>query len=237
MTNVAALTVVNGRRWAVAHVNPGKVSLFSSVAKRLVAAKARYQAIQKLTDVPWFVIAVIHEREASQRFDRSIAQGDPWNRVSTHVPIGRGPFLSFEDAAVDALVNCSPHAARNKDWSAGGAMTLLESYNGLGYASKGVPSPYVWSGTDQYRSGKYVRDHVYDPNTVDAQLGCAGLILAMKALDPTIAFQGEPASQSTPAPATHAEPYTESTGTTAPPNVVPAKAGWLQALLELFKRK
>jgi lysozyme family protein len=158
--------------------------------------------------VPWAVIAVIHERESSQDWSGSLAQGDPWNRVSVHVPAGRGPFKSWEEAAVDALVNCAPYAARNKDWSIGGTLTKLEEYNGLGYASRGVPSPYLWSGTDQYRSGKYVRDGVYDPSAVDSQLGCAGLLLAMMVLDPAIAFTGattapvKPSSSvSNPAPA------------------------------------
>ncbi len=56
---------------------------------------------------------------------------------------------------------------------------MLEQYNGLGYASKGLPSPYIWAGTDQYTKGKYVADHVYDPNAVDQQLGCAGLLKFM----------------------------------------------------------
>jgi lysozyme family protein len=138
--------------------------------------------------VPWAFIAVAHERECSQDWAGSLAQGDPWNKISIHVPAGRGPFKSWEEAAVDALVNCAPHAASNKDWSVGGTLTMLEQYNGLGYASRGVPSPYVWAGTDQYRSGKFVRDGVYDPSAVDGQLGCAGLLMAMMALDPTITF-------------------------------------------------
>jgi hypothetical protein len=56
---------------------------------------------------------------------RGIAQGDPWAAKSTHVGACRGPFKSWEDAAVDALVNCAPFAARNKDWSIGGILTLL----------------------------------------------------------------------------------------------------------------
>jgi lysozyme family protein len=65
---------------------------------------------------------------------------------------------------VDALVNCSPYAARLTDWSIGGMLTNLERYNGLGYANKWRrPSPYIWSGTDQYIAGKYVADGVYDP--------------------------------------------------------------------------
>jgi lysozyme family protein len=186
MTDLAALKAANARRWANAKVTRN----CAPIVGRLVAlpAKARYLAVEAKTGVPWPFIAVIHEREASQNWTASLAQGDPWNRVSVHVPAGRGPFKSWEEAAIDALVNCAPHAARNKDWSIGGALTQLEQYNGLGYASRGLPSPYIWAGTDQYVSGKYVRDGVYDPNAVDQQLGCAGLLMAMIALDPTIRF-------------------------------------------------
>ncbi len=65
---------------------------------------------------------------------------------------------------------------------------MLEQYNGLGYFNRGLPSPYIWSGTDQYIKGKYVADRVFDPNVVDKQLGCAGLILAMQKIDPSIEF-------------------------------------------------
>lgn len=188
MTDLAALKTANAKRWA----NTRLTRNFATVAKHLVSppAKFRYQAVAARTGVPWFVIAVIHQRECSQDWTGSLAQGDPWNRVSVHVPAGRGPFRSWVEAAIDALVNCSPFAARNKDWSIGGTLTMLEQYNGLGYASRGRPSPYIWSGTNQYVSGKYVRDGVYDPDAVDSQLGCAGLLMAMMALDPTITFTG-----------------------------------------------
>ncbi|WKA31614.1 hypothetical protein [Bradyrhizobium roseum] len=188
MTDLNALTRANAKRWADARLTRN----FTAVARRLVApaAKARYQAVAVKTGVPWAVIAVIHQRESSQDWTGSLAQGDPWDRVSVHVPAGRGPFCSWEEAAIDALVNCAPYAARNKDWSIGGTLAMLERYNGLGYASKGRPSPYIWAGTDQYVSGKYVRDGVYDPNVVDSQLGCAGLLITMMKLDPTIKFAG-----------------------------------------------
>jgi len=183
-----ALIDRNEKRWNNATFKTSSSKQALAVAKRLVAGKDRYLAISNRTGVPWYIIAVIHERESSQRWDRSIAQGDRWDKVSVHVPKGRGPFTSFEDAAYDALVNCAPHAAQWKDWSAGGAMTLLELYNGLGYANKGLPSPYIWSGTNQYKSGKYVADGIYDPDVVDSQLGCAVLISAMQSLDPAIGF-------------------------------------------------
>jgi lysozyme family protein len=187
MTNIVALKAANAARWQNAKLTQN----FAPVARRLVAAKARYQVVKAKTDVPWWFIAVVHQRESSQNWAASLAQGDPWNRVSVHVPTGRGPFASWEEAAVDALVNCAPHAAANTDWSPGGALTMLEEYNGLGYAARGVPSPYLWAGTDQYRSGKYVRDGVYDASVVDTQLGCAGLLLAMMALDRSVSFDGK----------------------------------------------
>lgn len=188
MANLAALLASNTSRWKKAKLT--RTAEFAPVAKRLIAQKARYQAVAAKAGVPWFVIAVIHQRESNQNFSRSLAQGDPWNEVSTRVPKGRGPFTSWEAAAIDALVNCAPYASRWRDWSAGGTMTLLEQYNGLGYANKGIPSPYVWSGTDQYVSGKYIADGVFSASTVDKQLGCAGLIITMAALDPSISFGG-----------------------------------------------
>jgi lysozyme family protein len=183
--NISSLVAANADRWTKVRVTG---TGFVQVAKRLVAQKSRYVAVEKTTGVPWFIVAVIHEREASQRFDTQLGQGDPLNRVSTHVPKGRGPFSSWEQGAYDALVRCAPYASRWQDWSPGGALTLLEQYNGLGYAGKGRPSPYVWAGTNQYVSGKYVADGVYDATAVDKQLGCAGLIIAMQAMDPTIQF-------------------------------------------------
>lgn len=154
-----------------------------------------------------------------------------------HVPAGRGPFRSWEECAIDALVNCAPHAARNKDWSIGGALTKLEQYNGLGYAARGRPSPYIWSGTDQYRAGKYIRDGVYDPNTVDSQPGCAGLLMAMMALDPTITFTGV-----TITPARSAPAVANSPSDSAPPSITNPAKGSIGAFIAsivsaIFRRK
>lgn len=90
MVDLVALKAANEGRWKVAKVT----RKHESIARSLVAAKERYQAVQGRTGVPWPVIAVIHERESSQSWGRSLAQGDPWDRVSTHVPAGRGPFAS-----------------------------------------------------------------------------------------------------------------------------------------------
>lgn len=200
MIDLNTLTRANADRWSKAKLTRGPE--FAKPAKTAVANKERYLEIASrsgMPDIAWVFIAVSHYRESSQNFSDSLAQGDPWNRISVHVPAGRGPFASFEDAAVDALVKCSPYAARLKDWSIGGTLTNLERFNGLGYASKGKPSPYVWSGTDHYEKGKYVADGVYDPEKIDAQLGVAGLIMTMMQIDPSIRFDG-PVPQIQPKP-------------------------------------
>jgi lysozyme family protein len=213
MVDIAALTRANADRFSKARLT--REAEFTHPAKVAVANKGRYQAIAKaasMPDIAWVFIAVSHYRESSQDFSKSLAQGDAWNRVSVHVPAGRGPFKSFEDAAVDALVKCSPKAATLKDWSIGGMLTNLERFNGLGYASgplgkyPPMPSPYVWAGTDQQKKGKYIRDGVFDPDHMDTQLGVAGLILTMMQLDPTIKFDGPPPQVQPKPPAVNTQP-------------------------------
>lgn len=189
--DLVKLQASNTARWGRAKLT--RAGEFLPVARRLIACKPRFQAMEAKTGVPWPVIGVIKQRESGDdvNFLGNIANGQPWSKRTTIVPTGRGPFISWEDAAVDALVNCGPFAAKWKDWTVGGALTLLEQYNGLGYASRGLPSPYIWSGTDQYIKGKYVADHVFDPDVIDKQLGCAGLLLAMMELDPSINFLGQ----------------------------------------------
>jgi lysozyme family protein len=162
---------------------------------------ARYVKISEATGVPPQVIGVIHYREADLDFGSQLAQGDPLGAVSKNVPSGRGPFFNhptdppgqdaFYRGALDALIDCDPHAANWTDWSPGGTCTLMEEYNGLGYAYRGLPSAYVWSGTDQYVKGKFVRDGQFDPDTVDVQEGCAAILRCIMDINPAITF-GKP---------------------------------------------
>lgn len=169
----AALAAVNNKRWLNIHFLPHFIPLAAHVADEIISFRARYETISLATGVPWELIGVIHDRECSMSWLGNLAQGDPWNKMSIHDPSGRGPFKSWDEAAIDALIKCPPFASKWSDWSMGGKLTLLELYNGLGYAHMGHPSPYIWSGTDQYSRGKYTSDHHFDPNAVDRQLGCA----------------------------------------------------------------
>lgn len=177
------LKSLNAKRFASVKV----IKDYASIARRLVATKSRYVAVQGRTGVPWVIVAVIHEREADQNFNSQLAQGDPLSRKSTHVPRGQGPYLgtdAWERAADVALTETGGRTWG--DWSTGGYTTFLEKYNGLGYYNKGKPSPYVWAGTNQYKSGKYVADGQYSSTAVDTQPGCVALIFAMAAIDHSI---------------------------------------------------
>src|SRR5207302_6750269 len=81
-------------------------------------------------------------------------------------------------------------SSRRRDFASAGPLSqwLYAAMKQAGLAVR--PSPYIWSGTNQYVSGKYVRDGVYYPDAVDSQVGFAGLLITMIALDPTITFAG-----------------------------------------------
>src|SRR5512139_468886 len=180
MADFNALRIANVKRWRLA--TPTRD--FKPDAEKLLANKARYQEVTKRTGVPWFVIAAIHNRESSLRFDCNLANGQPLNIVTTLVPKGRGPYKTWEDSAVDALPRISVEG-----WTLAGTLTFIERYNGVGYANRSLPSPYLWAGTSIYKSGKFVKDGVFDPRYVDQQLGCAGLIMALHELDPSVLFE------------------------------------------------
>ena len=170
--------------WDKSGITQSRASEVKATAKRLFASKTRYQAVEAKTGVPWWMIAVIHEREASQSWSASLAQGDPWNRRSTHVPRGRGPFHSWEEAAIDALHYDG--VDRVKDWRLEKALYYLEEFNGWGYHARGLPSPYLWGATNIQRRGKYTSDGHWSSTAWDQQLGCAALLHELMELDPTI---------------------------------------------------
>ena len=200
MANIPHLIDANQRRWNAMHFNTDKIGEFAAASKRLIApaAKPRYLKISEGSrdKVPWAVVAVAHERESTQNFNAQLAQGDPLNEVSTHVPRGQGPYLNHpnDPPGEDAFYRAALVALNSRpvwhDWSAGGALTYLEQYNGLGYADMGRASPYIWSGTSEAQIGKYDHDGPsgWNPNEWDVQLGCAGLLRYMSGLDPSIKF-------------------------------------------------
>jgi lysozyme family protein len=179
--------------FASMQVHPSSLHEAQGVAARLLAHKSRYDAVSVKTGVPWYLIAALHERESSGDFRTYLGNGELLDRVTHLVPANRGPFKDFEEGAVDALV----HEGFDKvtDWSLGSILVHAEIYNGPGYFNRGVPSPYVWAGSDKYVRGKYASDGVYSSGLVDTQLGVAVIIKALAALVPDLL--GKPKNQDT----------------------------------------
>ena len=193
MANIPRLIASNAEKWETVQIVPTREREVRRVAIRITlpVPKTAYENIEKDTNVPWFVVGVIHYRECGLNWMGNLAQGDPWNHISTHVPRGRGPFKDFRSAAFDALYRCPPYAAKWKDWSAGGTLTLLELYNGSGYEDyHHESSPYIWGATNHEEWGKYVADGHWSAQVWDTQIGCAALLKSMMELDPSIKFSG-----------------------------------------------
>lgn len=158
-------------------VKPEWKQKLKETAYGCVVDKAKYMHVQEKTKVPWYVIAAIHELESGRDFTGVLHNGE--RIVGTDyrtrlVPAGRGPFKTWEESAIDALMM---KERIFPDWNKIGAvLDFCERYNGLGYRKRNVPSPYLWSGSQYYSKGKYVADGKYDPNAVSKQLGAALLI-------------------------------------------------------------
>lgn len=151
----------------------------SIVVKKIISNQDRYKKVAAVFNMPWEVVAVIHNLEGSLRFDKCLHNGQKVignGKKTTWVPKGRGPFATWEDAAIDALgMKKSIMPAK---WTVGATLNFLEHYNGLGYRKyhKSVPTPYLWSGTSYYKKGKYVSDGKFDKHAVSSQVGAVPVL-------------------------------------------------------------
>jgi len=163
----------------LAQVKPEWQGAIDRAARALLAGKERYQGIERQTGVPWAWIAVAHFRECNGNFKGVLHNGQlivGTGRRTTIVPVGRGPFATWEESALDAIAMMG---WGKLTWTIEMMCYKWEAFNGYGYAQMGRPSPYVWSGTNIYVQGKYVSDHNYDPNHVDQQVGCLPVYLRL----------------------------------------------------------
>lgn len=190
------------------------IGLKYSVPKvtEILAHRAQYEAVEKETGVPWFFIACAHYREAGLSWDGHLHNGDSLSARTRRVPSGLpkhdphgepiikngkqvGRKFTWHESAVDALRH--QDLLTWKDWSLPGVLFQLERFNGFGYRSKGVNAPYLFSMTSAYEKGYFVRDHVFDPNAVNKQMGVVCLLKEMQkrgVLPPGLVAPPEPPS-------------------------------------------
>ena len=178
-----------------------KSAEIDDAAARISSYMSRYKAVSDKTGVPWWWIGCTHYREASCRFSGHLHNGDPLTARTYHVPKGRplagNPPFAWEDSAIDALT--MRVLDRVADWSIPRALFEWEGYNGWGYRSHNVNSPYVWAATSHQENGKYVADGVWSPTAFDTQLGCAAILHRL--IETGVVNGSAPTPQAKPKPA------------------------------------
>ena len=167
------------RIWDACKLRPEKLSAVRREADRVVANREVYEEIAEATDVPWWFIGLIHGMECSFSLNKHLHNGDSLKARTWQVPAGRPkegrPPFTFVESAIDALEY--DKFAGKTDWPLPMVLFRLERYNGFGYRKKfGFASPYLWSYTNHFSSGKYVKDGVFDPNAISKQCGAAAML-------------------------------------------------------------
>lgn len=178
------------RLWDDLHVADGHDAGFDSESDRCLSGMGQYWEVYTDTGVPPVFTMMCHKMEGDLNWNTHLHNGDPLSGRTFHVPAGRPkaaplsghlPF-TWRESADDALR--FQGYDRVRDWNVLRMLYLWEAYNGWGYYYHGVNSPYLWSFSNNYTSGRYVSDGVWNANSVSQQLGAACMLKWIMAKDP-----------------------------------------------------
>lgn len=172
------------QQWNKMKPNASRVLEFQRDADFAVLNKDKYAEIEQGAGVPWWLVALLHRRESDADFKTYLGNGEPLDRKTRIVPKGRGPFASFFAGALDALHIDGLDAI--KDWRLEKALYYCELFNGVGYSNRGLPSPYIWGGTNIQKPGKYIADGKWNGRAIDTQPGCAPILQAIMERDASV---------------------------------------------------
>jgi lysozyme family protein len=175
----ASLASEYARLFTSIEIRPERMRMANWHLSMLRNSRSRYEAVGDITGVPWYFIGITHGLEASFNFRAHLHNGDfPLSSRTRQVPSGRPrvwlPPADWASSARDALGLLG--FTGQKDWSLERTLYRLEAYNGLGYRSYGVPTPYLWSFSNHYQSGKYVADGKWSPTARSQQCGAAVML-------------------------------------------------------------
>lgn len=197
------------QRYDIARLNPIHEFEIKRAAKVYKDNLNTYKIVESLCQVPRELIFCLHYREANLDFTRQILNGESINQVTIKVPKGLGPWASWPLSTKSAMNYTK--IDQTKRWDLTMILVAAEKHNGLGYYYKNVPSPYLWSFTDQYQSGKYGSDGNYNPDLLDKQAGVVALLKGLELTnDNRFAPVTPPAQQAQPVPIK--QEITEETG-------------------------
>ena len=176
--------------WQTAKFRPGWKDKAEKAARGIVASKNQYQAVENATGVPWFVVGLIHQMESDRNFKTHLHNGDPLSARTTNVPAGRPPSgnppFTWPESAIDALRSHKLHEITS--WPLPRIAFELERYNGFRSRTEHhINTPYLWSGTNHYSQGKFIRDNVWSDTAVSKQVGALAVLRSMTQFDSEVA--------------------------------------------------
>jgi lysozyme family protein len=147
---------------------------------KILANRSRYEHVADEMTIPWYLAAAIHNMESGLNFSRHLHNGDALDARTMHVPAGRPvrgtPPFTWEESAIDALK--LRKLDKIDEWSTERMLYEIEGYNGWGYRlyHAHVLSPYLWSFSNHYVSGKYTADGRWSDTAKSKQCGAAVII-------------------------------------------------------------
>lgn len=179
-------------------------AVMDKTVDRIIAFRSAYEEVQRMTNVPWYIVGIMDMREGGGGACKHLHNGDslkrPTRQVPANRPAGKGPF-TFQQSACDALQ--IKGLDKITEWTVERMAYEFERYNGFGYRLyRKIVSPYLWGGTNHQQKGKYVADGVYSTAVMDPQHGCMPLLkLIAERCEISIPsqFGAKPGPETTPA--------------------------------------
>jgi lysozyme family protein len=146
------------------------------IALKIISNQSRYSNIASRTNVPYYVIGIIHNREGNMAFDVDLKDGTKLSKLG----YSDSYFDSFAEKALNEKFENGPYNFN----SIPSILKAIEAYNGFGYTidSVNINAPYLWSGTDKYTSGKFTSDNHYEADATDKQMGAVPIIKELQKL-------------------------------------------------------
>jgi lysozyme family protein len=175
--------------WSTMSLRADWTQKAADAAKRIFSNKNNYHSVESLTGVHWFVVGLIHQMESDLDFGTHLHNGDPLTARTCNEPVGRPlggrpPFL-WSDSTADAIRY--DKLDQVPQWTLERVAFQLEKYNGFRSRTEHhINTPYLWSGTNHYDRGKFVRDNVWSDKVASKQVGAMPILRQLMQLDASI---------------------------------------------------
>lgn len=151
-----------------ATLRPDRRNEVLSIARKIATNRPRYDAVSRTVGLPWFVIGILHAMHGDGDFNQSVLKAEKTRESDWEARA----VLELKDAGL-TCGRSVPEIAR-----------ALESFNGLGYRDRGVPSAYLWAWTSVHEAGMFAAGGGYLPTAVPARPGAMAILKGLIEVDP-----------------------------------------------------